>query len=127
MFRNEEESESDKIFRLRVLVFLTVRLRLLPKISDRLRNPATNRGVFLDLVTYTADLDGAFCDHLEKYIVVKNRLKSIQNDLVAIAAFLRLTCLCIFCSFIHFFLFDKKTRVLRCEKAHVEKFWYCWF
>ena len=42
-----------------------------------------NRGVFLDLVTYTADLDGAFRDHLEKYNVVKNTSKSIQNDLLS--------------------------------------------
>ena len=27
---------------------------------------SANRGVFLDLVTYTADLNGGFCDHLEK-------------------------------------------------------------
>ena len=27
---------------------------------------SANRGVFLNLVTYTADLDGAFPDHLEK-------------------------------------------------------------
>ena len=32
---------------------------------------SANRGVFLNLVTYTADLDGAFRDHLEKYNVVK--------------------------------------------------------
>ena len=38
---------------------------------------SANRGVFLDLVTYTADLDGASRDHLEKY-VVKNISKSIQ-------------------------------------------------
>ena len=43
---------------------------------------SANRGVFLDLVTYTADLDGAFRDHLEKY-VVKNISKSIQNDLLS--------------------------------------------
>ena len=42
---------------------------------------SANRGVFLDLVTYTADLDGAFIDHLEKYNVVKNISKSTQNDL----------------------------------------------
>ena len=39
--------------------------------------------VFLDLVTYTAGLDGAFRDHLEKYNVVKNTSKSIQNDLLS--------------------------------------------
>ena len=39
--------------------------------------------VFLDLVTYTADLEGAFRDDLEKYNVVKNRCKSIQNDLLS--------------------------------------------
>ena len=43
----------------------------------------TNRGVFLDLVTYTEDLDGAFRDHLEKYNVVKNTSKSIQNDFLS--------------------------------------------
>ena len=32
---------------------------------------SANRGVFLDLIPYTADLDGAFRDHLEKYNVVK--------------------------------------------------------
>ena len=44
---------------------------------------SANRGVFLDLVTYTADLDGAFRDHLEKYNVVKNISKSMQNDLLS--------------------------------------------
>ena len=44
---------------------------------------SANPGVFLDLVTYTADLDGAFRDHLEKYNVVKNTSKSIQNDLLS--------------------------------------------
>ena len=39
--------------------------------------------VFLNLVTYTADLDGAFRDHLEKYNVIKNTSKSIQNDLLS--------------------------------------------
>ena len=43
----------------------------------------TNRGVFFDLVTYTADLDGAFPDHLEKFNVVKNISKSKQNDLLS--------------------------------------------
>ena len=43
---------------------------------------SANRGVFLDLVTYTADLDGAVRDHLEKY-VVKNISKSIQNGLLS--------------------------------------------
>ena len=43
---------------------------------------SANRGVFLNLVTYTADLDGAFRDHFEKY-VVKNTLTSIQNDLLS--------------------------------------------
>ena len=42
-----------------------------------------DRGVFLNLVTYTADLDGAFRDHLEKYNVVKNTSKFIQNDLLS--------------------------------------------
>ena len=42
-----------------------------------------NRGVFLNLVTYTTDLDGAFRDHLEKYNLVKNTSKSIQNDLLS--------------------------------------------
>ena len=42
-----------------------------------------NRGVFLNLVTYTADLDGAFRDHLEKYNVVKNTSKSTQNDFLS--------------------------------------------
>ena len=28
-------------------------------------------------------MDGAFCDHLEKYNVVKNTSKSIQNDLLS--------------------------------------------
>ena len=49
---------------------------------DEVEGSAT-RSVFLDLVTYTADLDGAFRDHLEKYNVVKNTLKSIQNDLLS--------------------------------------------
>ena len=44
---------------------------------------SANRGVFPDLVTYTADSDSAFRDHLEKYNVVKNTLKSIQNDLLS--------------------------------------------
>ena len=44
---------------------------------------SANQGVFLDLIMYTADLDIAFCDHLEKYNVVKNTLKSIQNDLLS--------------------------------------------
>ena len=44
---------------------------------------SANRGVFLNLVTYSADLDGAFRDHLEKYNVVKNTLTSIQNDLLS--------------------------------------------
>ena len=44
---------------------------------------SANRGVFLDLVTYTADLDSAFRDHLEKYNVVKNTWKSKQNDLLS--------------------------------------------
>ena len=44
---------------------------------------SANRGVFLDLVMYTADLDGAFRDHLEKYTVVKSTLKSVQNDLLS--------------------------------------------
>ena len=44
---------------------------------------SANRGVFfLNLVMYMADLDGAFRDHLEKY-VVKNTSKSIQNDLLS--------------------------------------------
>ena len=42
-----------------------------------------SRSVFLNFVTYTADLDGAFRDHLKKYNVVKNRSKSIQNDLLS--------------------------------------------
>ena len=42
-----------------------------------------NRGVFLNLVTYTADLNGAFRDHLEKYNVVKNTSTSIENDLLS--------------------------------------------
>ena len=44
---------------------------------------SANRGVFLNFVTYTADLDGAFSDHLKKYNVVKNTSKSIQNDLLS--------------------------------------------
>ena len=44
---------------------------------------SANRGVFLDLVTYTANLEYAFRDHLEKYNVIKNTLKSIQNDLLS--------------------------------------------
>ena len=44
---------------------------------------SANRSVFLDLVTYTADLDGAFGDHLEKNDVVNNISKSIQNDLLS--------------------------------------------
>ena len=44
---------------------------------------SANRGVFFDHVMYTADLDGAFRDHLEKYNVVKNTSKSIQNDLLS--------------------------------------------
>ena len=44
---------------------------------------SVNRNVFLDLVTYTADLDMAFRDHLEKYNVVKNTSKSIQDDLLS--------------------------------------------
>ena len=44
---------------------------------------SANRGVFLNLVTYTADLDGAFRNYLEKYNVVKNTSKSIQNDLLS--------------------------------------------
>ena len=44
---------------------------------------SANRGVFFDLVTYTADLYSAFRDHLEKYNVVKNTSKSIQNDLLS--------------------------------------------
>ena len=43
---------------------------------------SANRGVFLDLVTCTADLDGAFRDHFEKYNMVKITSKSIQNDIV---------------------------------------------
>ena len=43
---------------------------------------SANGGVFLDLVTYTAYLDGAFRDHLKKHNVVKNILKSIQNNLL---------------------------------------------
>ena len=43
---------------------------------------SANRGVFLDLVTYTADLESAFREHLEKYNVVKNTSKSIQNDIL---------------------------------------------
>ena len=42
-----------------------------------------NRGDFFDLLTYTTDLDGSFRDHLEKYNVVKNTSKSIQNDLLS--------------------------------------------
>ena len=30
---------------------------------------SANRGVFLDLATYTEDLDGGFCDDLEKYVL----------------------------------------------------------
>ena len=52
-----------------------------PRGHDEVEGSA-NRGVFLDLVTYTADLDGAFCYHLEKYNVVKNTSKSVQNDLL---------------------------------------------
>ena len=44
---------------------------------------SANRGVFLDLIKYTADLDGAFPDHLEKHNVVENTSKSIQNDLLS--------------------------------------------
>ena len=44
---------------------------------------SANRGGFLNLVTYTADLDGAFRDNLKKYNVVKNTSKSIQNDLLS--------------------------------------------
>ena len=44
---------------------------------------SANRGVFLYLVTYTADLDGAFRDHLEKYNVVKNTSTFILNDLLS--------------------------------------------
>ena len=44
---------------------------------------SANRGVLLDFVTYTADLDGAFRDHLEKYNEVQNLLKSIQIDLLS--------------------------------------------
>ena len=42
-----------------------------------------NQGVFLNLVAYTEDLDDAFRDHFEKYHVVKNTSKSIQNDLLS--------------------------------------------
>ena len=44
---------------------------------------SANRGVFLDLVTYMADLEGAFRTHFEKYNVVKNTSKSIQNDFLS--------------------------------------------
>ena len=44
---------------------------------------SANRGVFLNVVTYTADLDGAFRDHLKKCNVVKNTSKSIKNDLLS--------------------------------------------
>ena len=54
----------------------------LPLIGHDEVEGSANRGVFLDLVTYTADLDGAFRNHLEKYNMAKNTLKSIQNDLL---------------------------------------------
>ena len=44
---------------------------------------SANRSVFLNLITYTADLDGKFRDHLKKYNVVKNASKSIQYDLLS--------------------------------------------
>ena len=39
--------------------------------------------VFFDHVMYTADSDGAFREHLEKYNVVKNISKSIQDNLLS--------------------------------------------
>ena len=44
---------------------------------------SANRDVFLDLATHTADFNGAFRNHFEKYNEVKNTSKSIQNDLLS--------------------------------------------
>ena len=44
---------------------------------------SANRCVFLNVVTYTADLNSAFRDYLEKYNVAKNTSKSIKNDLLS--------------------------------------------
>ena len=54
----------------------------LPLRGDDEMERSANPGV-LNFVTYTAALDGAFRDHLEKYNVVKNTSKSIQNDLLS--------------------------------------------
>ena len=55
----------------------------LPLRGDDEMERSANQGVLLNFVTYTAALDGAFRDHLEKYNVVKNTSKSIQNDLLS--------------------------------------------
>ena len=44
---------------------------------------SANRCVFLNVVTYMADLNSAFHVHLEKYNVAKNTSKSIKNDLLS--------------------------------------------
>ncbi|XP_065650768.1 zinc finger MYM-type protein 1-like [Hydra vulgaris] len=43
---------------------------------------SNNRGVFLDMVSYTATLDSAFSDHLKDSKITKNTSKTNQNEIL---------------------------------------------